>query len=51
MRKLERFAREHGLTAASFTGIGAFEEVVLGYFDCGRKDYDRETGLALIDLG
>src|SRR5205085_10936607 len=37
--ELERFARERGLTAASFTGIGAFEEVVLGYFDRGRREY------------
>jgi uncharacterized protein len=40
MGELERFAREHRLTAASFTGIGAFEEVVLGYFDRGRKEYE-----------
>ncbi len=38
--ELERFAREHDLTAASFTGIGAFEDVVLGYFDRGRKEYE-----------
>lgn len=37
--ELERFARRRGLTAASFTGIGAFEEVVLGYFDRERKEY------------
>jgi predicted DNA-binding protein with PD1-like motif len=35
------FAREEGLTAASFTGIGAFSDVVLGYFDRERKDYRR----------
>jgi uncharacterized protein len=40
MAELERFARGQGLTAASFTGIGAFEEVVLGYFDRGAKEYD-----------
>jgi predicted DNA-binding protein with PD1-like motif len=40
MAELERFAREHELTAASFTGIGAFEEVVLGYFDRERKEYE-----------
>lgn len=38
---LERFAREYAIAAAAFTGIGAFERVVLGYFDRGRKDYDR----------
>jgi predicted DNA-binding protein with PD1-like motif len=37
--ELERFARNHDLTAASFVGIGAFEEVVLGYFDRNRKEY------------
>jgi predicted DNA-binding protein with PD1-like motif len=40
MAELERFAREHQLSAASFTGIGAFEQVVLGYFDRERKEYE-----------
>src|SRR5207253_817096 len=38
--ELERFAREHRLTAASFTAIGAFADAVLGYFDRERKDYE-----------
>jgi predicted DNA-binding protein with PD1-like motif len=38
--ELERFAREQGLTAAHFTGIGAFSDVTLGYFDWERKEYD-----------
>ena len=38
---LERFAAEQGLTASRITAIGAFDEVTLGYFDWGRKDYDR----------
>jgi predicted DNA-binding protein with PD1-like motif len=38
--ELERFASEHEIGAASFVGIGAFEEVVLGYFDRGRKEYE-----------
>ena len=37
--ELDRFAREHGLTAAHFTGLGAFSDVVLGYFDWERKEY------------
>ena len=37
-------AKEHHLTAASFTGIGALREVVLGYFDWEKKDY-REIGI------
>jgi uncharacterized protein len=32
-------AREQRLEAASFTGIGAFERVTLGYFDIERRDY------------
>lgn len=39
MGGLESFAREHGLSAASFTGIGAFSDVVLGYFDWEAKEY------------
>lgn len=38
---LERFAAEHGLNASRFSAIGAFQNVVLGYFDWERKDYDR----------
>jgi len=36
---IERFARESRLSAASFTGIGAFSGVVLGFFDWETKDY------------
>ena len=38
--ELEGFARVHGLTAAHFTGIGAFSDVTLGYFDWERKEYE-----------
>jgi predicted DNA-binding protein with PD1-like motif len=38
---LERFARENNVTAARFTAIGAFREVVVGYFDWEKKDYLR----------
>jgi uncharacterized protein len=38
---LQSFAREHRLTAASFTGLGAFKDVTLGFFDIERKDYER----------
>jgi predicted DNA-binding protein with PD1-like motif len=34
-------ARELGLTAAAFTGIGAFRETTLGYFELERRDYLR----------
>jgi predicted DNA-binding protein with PD1-like motif len=38
---LTRFAEEQNLSASRFTAIGAFSEVVLGYFDWGSKDYER----------
>lgn len=41
MRCLEDFARDQGLSAAHFTAIGAFSDVVLGFFDWQRKDYKR----------
>lgn len=36
---LLRFARENRITGASFTAIGAFEDVTLAYFDTDRKEY------------
>lgn len=41
MEALARFAEEHRLAGSHFTAIGAFEDVVLGYFDWERKDYKR----------
>lgn len=41
MSDLQEWARQHGISAASFTGIGAFRAVTLGYFDLDRRDYDR----------
>lgn len=41
MAPLQRFAEEHALSASSFAAIGAFSDVVLGYFDWKRKDYER----------
>lgn len=35
------FAREHHLSAAQLTGIGAFSDAVLGFFDWQAKDYRR----------
>jgi uncharacterized protein len=35
------FARERRITAAAFTGLGAFKDVTLGFFDLDRKDYER----------
>lgn len=38
---LVRFAREHDITGAHLTGIGAFSRVTVGYFEWERKDYRR----------
>ncbi len=35
------FAKEHKLSAAEFTAVGAFSGCVLGYFDWDKKDYRR----------
>jgi uncharacterized protein len=37
--ELETFAREHEITAARFTAIGAFSDVNIGYFDRDRKEF------------
>jgi uncharacterized protein len=38
---LKAFAGEKGLAASQFTAIGAFENVVLGYFDWEKKKYTK----------
>ena len=38
---LLEFARTHAIAAASFTGIGAFQSVTLGYFELQKRDYKR----------
>lgn len=38
---LTRFAEKQNLAASRFTAIGAFSDVVLGYFDWQKKDYER----------
>jgi predicted DNA-binding protein with PD1-like motif len=40
---LRQFAREANLTAARFTAIGAFSDVVLGFFDPDAKEYRKAT--------
>jgi uncharacterized protein len=39
MECLRRFAQEARLEAAQITGIGAFQKVVLKYFDWGDREY------------
>jgi len=38
---LAGFAKDHGLSAARITAIGAFSDAVLGYFDWETKSYRR----------
>ena len=39
MEQVCRFATSEGIAGAQLTGIGAFEEVVLRYFDWAEKQY------------
>jgi predicted DNA-binding protein with PD1-like motif len=39
MSTLTAFARAQALSASQITAIGAFERVVLGYFDRAKRDY------------
>lgn len=43
MSCLADFAKAQRLDAARFTGIGAFSEVVVGFFDLQRKEYEKIT--------
>ena len=37
------FAKEHNLTAAHFTAIGAFKDAKLGWFNPGTKEYEENA--------
>jgi predicted DNA-binding protein with PD1-like motif len=41
MDSLTSFAAEQGIRAAEISGIGAFEDAVIGFYDLERKEYDR----------
>jgi len=41
MAGLLDFARQHGLAGSHCTAIGAFSDVVIGYFDWEQKEYKR----------
>ena len=41
MSTLQRFAKEHSLTASRVSAIGAFESATLGYFNWDSKEYER----------
>jgi predicted DNA-binding protein with PD1-like motif len=38
---LTAFARDQGIRAARVQGIGAFTDAVVGFYDLGRREYDR----------
>lgn len=41
LEAITRFATETGLRAAGFYGIGAIDRLTLGFYDLGRKTYER----------
>jgi hypothetical protein len=41
LSSLQAFATQQQLTAARFTAIGAFRDVILGYFDWQSKTYEK----------
>ena len=41
MAGLQQLARKQNLGGSHFTAIGAFQDVILGYFDWAKKDYLR----------
>ncbi|MBN9560092.1 MAG: DNA-binding protein [Alphaproteobacteria bacterium] len=36
---MQQFARDHSVAAAQLTGIGAFSDAILGFFDWEKKEY------------
>ncbi|HEX2988877.1 MAG TPA: PPC domain-containing DNA-binding protein [Chloroflexota bacterium] len=40
MPALRRFAEEHGIEGATFTGLGAFEDSVVSWFNWETKEYE-----------
>ena len=44
------FAREQQLSAAHFTGIGAFSDLVVGYFERDRNEYKRIEILEQVEV-
>ena len=50
MATLTSFARRERMGAAHFTAIGAFSEVMLGYFDRERREYSRIPVLEQVEV-
>ncbi len=47
---LTRFAQEHKLDASRFTAIGAFDQVVCGYFDWETKTYKENAVFEQVEV-
>ena len=41
MEQIKAFAKELNLSASNFTAIGAFSEVIVGFFDFSKMDYKK----------
>lgn len=41
MVNMKAFAQDHQLSSSHFTGLGAFQDVTLGYFDWAQKEYKK----------
>lgn len=41
MEQIRAFAKEQNLAASHFTAIGAFSEVIVGFFDFSKHDYKK----------
>lgn len=41
VEQIKAFAKEQNLSASHFTAIGAFSEVIVGFFDFSKKDYKK----------
>jgi len=50
VEQLSKFAGKNKLNASQFTGIGAFSEVTLGFFDFAQKDYNRNEIKEQVEL-
>lgn len=50
MEPLREFLRAENVTAARLTGIGALEQVTLGYFDWDRKCYEQHRVSGQMEL-
>lgn len=50
IKLLSDFAKQNNLRASQFTGIGAFSEVTLGFFDFEKKNYRKIEIIEQVEL-